>query len=69
LVVVIGQPRALAATSTPEAFTEAMIPLIRRDSYASFAHKVYATAIRAANARQKAQLKAAVTRHHLKIKP
>jgi hypothetical protein len=60
---------ALADTTTPEAFTEAMLPLIRRDSYASFAHKVYATAIRAANARQQAQLKAAVTRHRIKIKP
>ena len=61
--------RALAATTTPEDFTEAMVPLLRRDRYASFAHKVYATALRAANARQKAHLKAAVTRHQIKIKP
>jgi len=60
---------ALATSTTPEAFAEAMIPLLRRDSYASFAHKVYATALRVANARQKTQLKAAVTRHHIKIKP
>src|SRR5713101_3972986 len=56
--------RALADTATPEAFAEAVIPLLRRDSYASFAHKVYATALRVANRQQKAQLKAAITRHH-----
>jgi hypothetical protein len=61
--------RALADTATPEAFTEAMLPLLRRDSYASFIHKVYATASRAANRQQKAHLKAAITRHHIKIKP
>ena len=61
--------RALADTATPEAFTEAVLPLLRRDSYASFTQKVYATAIRAANTRQKAQLKAAITRHHIKTKP
>jgi hypothetical protein len=59
---------ALAATATPEYFAEAMVPLLRRDSYASFAHKVYATAIRAANTRQKTHLKAAITRHRIKIK-
>jgi hypothetical protein len=60
--------RALADTATPEAFTEAVIPLLRRDSYASFLHKVYAMAIRVANTKQKAQLKAAITRHQIKIK-
>jgi hypothetical protein len=54
---------SLAATTTPEDFAEAMVPLLRRDSYASFVHKVYATAIRVANTQQKAQLKAAITRH------
>ena len=60
---------SLAATSTPEDFAEAMVPLLRRDSSAYFVHKVYATALRAANKQQQAQLKAAVTRHHIKIKP
>ncbi len=59
---------SLAATTTPEDFAEAMVPLLRRDSYASFVHKVYATAIRVANIRQKAQLKAAITHHRIKIK-
>jgi hypothetical protein len=59
---------ALAATTTPEDFAEAMVPLLRRDSYGAFVNKVYATAIRAANTRQKAQLKAAITRHRIKIK-
>jgi hypothetical protein len=61
--------RALADTATPEAFPEAVIPLLRRDSYASFAHKVYTMAIRAANTKQKGQLKAAITRHQIKTKP
>src|SRR5438552_3874424 len=33
--------RALADTATPEAFTEAAIALLRRESYASFIHTVY----------------------------
>jgi hypothetical protein len=61
--------RALAASTMPEAFTEAMIPLLRRDSYASFIHKVYSIAIRVANTQQQAQLKAAITRQRIKIKP
>src|SRR5215510_13361670 len=60
--------RALVASTTPEAFTEAMIPLLRRDSYASFIHKVYSIAIRVANTQQKAQLKAAIMRQRIKIK-
>src|SRR5262249_7782608 len=59
---------SLAATTTQEAFTEAMIPLLRRDSYASFIHKVYSIAIRVANTQQKARLKAAITRQRIKIK-
>jgi hypothetical protein len=59
---------SLAATTTPEDFAEAMVPLLQRDSYGSFANKVYATAIRGANIRQKAQLKAVITRHRIKIK-
>jgi hypothetical protein len=59
---------SLAATTTPEDFAEAMVPLLRRDSYGAFVHKVYTTAIRAANTRQKAQLKVAITRHRIKIK-
>jgi hypothetical protein len=60
---------ALAASTTPEAFTEAVIPLLRRDSYASFIHKVYSIAIHVANKQQQAQLKAAITRQRIKIKP
>ena len=47
---------------------EAVLPLLRRDSYESFANKVYTSAMRAANTPQKAHLKAAVARHHIKIK-
>ena len=61
--------RSLAETATPEAFTEAVVPLLRRDSYESFANKVYTSAMRAANTPQKAQLKDAIARHHIKTKP
>ena len=60
---------SLAATTTPEDFAEAMVPLLRRDSYASFVHKVYSIAIRVANKQQQAQLKAAITRQRIKTKP
>ncbi len=61
--------RALAETATPEAFTEAVLPLLRHDRSASFIHNVYATAQRVANRQQKAHLKAAITRHQIKTKP
>ena len=60
---------SLAETATPEAFTEAVVPLIRRDSYESFTNKVYTSAMRAANTQQKAHLKEAIARHNIRTKP
>ena len=60
---------SLAATTTPEDFAEAMVPLLRRDSSAYFIHKAYSIAIRVANKQQQAQLKAAITRQRIKTKP
>lgn len=58
--------KSLAATATPEAFTAAALPLVRRDSYASFSGKVYASAMKAANKAQKANLEAEVARQRIK---
>lgn len=57
---------SLAATATPEEFTAATLPLIRRDSYQSFATQAYSSAIRMANKAQKAHLKAEI--QHQKIR-
>jgi hypothetical protein len=47
---------SLAATTTPEEFAAAALPLIRRDSYHSFAAQAYPSAVRTANEAQKAYL-------------
>jgi len=59
---------SLAATSTPEEFAAAALPLIRRDSYHSFADKAYASANRAANKAQKAKLKSEIQRQGVRTK-
>ncbi len=59
---------SLAATSTPEQYAAAVVPLIRRDSYESFSKKTYAAAIRAAGTAQKAHLKAEVARQGVPTK-
>jgi hypothetical protein len=53
---------SLAATTTPEAYTSAALPLIRRDSLESFTNKTCAAAIGAADKSQRAHLKAEVER-------
>lgn len=60
---------SLAATTTPNAFTEAAIPLIRRDSYQSLATQAYASAIRAADEEQQAHLEAEVKRQEIRTEP
>ncbi len=60
---------SLAAVSTPEEFAQKIVPLIRRDSYESFANKVYPTALRLASEEQKALLEAEVTRQNIRTKP
>jgi hypothetical protein len=60
---------SLAATSTPEEYAVATLPLIRRDACESFSKNTYAAAIRAADKAQKAYLKAEVQRQALRVKP
>jgi len=57
---------SLAATTGPEEFTEAAIPLIRRDGWRSLATQAYASAIRAADEAQKAHLEAEVQRQEIR---
>src|SRR5205807_8394030 len=44
---------SLAATATPEVFTTAAVPMLKRDSGKSFAARVYASALALANGQQK----------------
>jgi hypothetical protein len=60
---------SLAATSTPEEYAAAALPLIRRDSYESFTSKTYAAAIRAADQAQRKHLKAEIARLQVRIRP
>jgi hypothetical protein len=60
---------SLAATTTPEAYAAAALPLIRRDSFESFTNKTYTAALRAANKEQKAHLKAEVKRLQIRTAP
>ena len=60
---------SLAATATPEEYTAAALPLIRRDTIESFTNKTYATALRAANKTQKAHLKAEIERQGIRSRP
>jgi hypothetical protein len=60
---------SLAATSTPEEYAAAALPLIRRDSVESFTNKTYAAAIRAADQAQRKHLKAEIARLRVRIRP
>jgi hypothetical protein len=57
---------SLAAVATIEEFAAAALPLIRRDSWQSFATQAYASAIRVAGEAQRAHLEAEI--QHQKIK-
>jgi len=57
---------SLAATMGPEEFTEAAIPLIRRDSWQSLASQAYKSAIRAADEEQRKRLEAEVQRQEIR---
>jgi hypothetical protein len=56
---------SLAATTTPEAYTAAAVPLIRRDSFESFTNRTYT----AADKSQEAHLKAEVKRLQIRTPP
>ncbi|MCI5146755.1 MAG: hypothetical protein D3923_14825, partial [Candidatus Electrothrix sp. AR3] len=59
---------ASSASTTPEEYAEIAIPLIRSDSYVSFADKVYSSAIRLANPEQKKHLRKEVKRENIRTK-
>jgi hypothetical protein len=60
---------SLAAAATPEQFTQAVIPLLERDSIQSFSNQAYASALRVANKEQKAHLRAEVQRRDIRTGP
>src|SRR5206468_5048912 len=60
---------SLASVATPDAFTVAAIPLIKRDSFQSFSCKVYSITTRAANKEQLASLKVEVERQNVRTAP
>ncbi len=60
--------KSLSLSSSAEGFTKATLPLLRRDSYSSFANKIYATARRFANKEQKAYLQKEVERQNIRTK-
>jgi len=53
---------SLAATASPEEFSAVAVPLIRSDSFHSFADQVYEAARRVANKAQRAHLKVQIER-------
>ena len=57
---------SLAATTTPKEFAVAALPLIRRDSYHSFAAQAYLSAVRTANEAQKAHLEVEIQRQNIR---
>jgi hypothetical protein len=57
---------SLAATTTPEEFAAAALPLIRRDSHHSFAAQAYPSVIRTANEAQKAHLEVEIQRQNIR---
>jgi len=61
--------KSLSLVSSAEEFVKAALPLIGRDSYSSFAKKVYASAMRFANKEQKALLLTEIKRQNIRTKP
>jgi hypothetical protein len=60
---------SLAAEMEPEAFTQAALPLIRRDSWHSLATQAYKSAMSVANEAQRAHLEAEVQRQEIRTEP
>jgi hypothetical protein len=60
---------SLAATMGPEEFTEAAIPLIRRDGWQSLSAQAYKSAISAADEEQRERLEAEVRRQEIRTEP
>jgi hypothetical protein len=60
---------SLAATSTPDEFATKASPLVRRDSFQSFAAHTYRSALKAASKDQAAHLKAEIQRQKIRTGP
>ncbi|MFQ5850828.1 MAG: hypothetical protein ACE5JU_09600 [Candidatus Binatia bacterium] len=60
--------KSLSLTSSVEGYAKAALPLIRRDSYSSFAGRVYTSAIRFANKDQREYLKKEVKSQNIRTK-
>jgi len=58
---------SLSAISTPEDFTKAAIPMLRRDGYDSLTHKVYPTIKKFANKAQREALDLEIARQNIRI--
>lgn len=59
---------SLAEIKTPEEYTQAVVPLIKRDSHMSFCNKVYSVAVRHSNKEQNKYLKAEIKKQNIKTK-
>jgi hypothetical protein len=60
--------RSLSIAATPEDFTEAVIPLLVRDSHESLANKVYRSAVQVAGKEQKKVLESAIKKKKIRVK-
>jgi len=60
--------QSLSAVSNPEELTEAVIPLLKRDSHQSLSGKIYKSAIQVADKEQKKALQAAIKSEKVKVK-
>ncbi len=60
---------SLSAISTPDAFTAATIPLLRRDSYSSLANKIYATIKKVANTAQRKSVDMEIAQQNIRTTP
>jgi hypothetical protein len=66
---IVAYLTSLAATSTPEDYAAAVLPLIRRDACESFSKKTYSAAIRVADKAQKTHLKTEIQRQGIRTQP
>jgi len=60
--------QSLSNVASPEQFTEAVIPLLKRDSYESFFNNVYKSTIQVATKEQKRLLQAAIREKKIRVK-
>ena len=60
--------QSLSVVSNPEVFTEAVMPLLKRDSHQSLSGKIYKSAIQVAGKEQKKALQAAIESEKVRVK-